>query len=196
MIENVGRAVQRNILIQEYCGDNFNSINLVDFYYRDTSRNAILMFIFICAIYPILFMCVAEIADKYLASGMQDLSERINLSPTLAAVTLIAFANGSPDILSSQSASSKADGPLISCGALFGSFVFASTLVISNVIWSSKKLITFPKLAISKELFFYGLSVLVVTTFGLIGKAGYPFIAVYLTIYFCYIAATLFVEKQ
>lgn len=196
MIEEVGRTIQRNILIQEYCGENFNTINLVDFYYKDTSHNAILMFLFICAIYPILFMCVAEIADKYLATGMQDLSERFNLSPTLAAVTLIAFANGSPDILSSQSASSKADGPLISCGALFGSFVFAATLVISNVIWSSKKIITFPKLAISKELFFYALSVFIVSTFGIIGKAGYPFIAVYLSVYCCYIAATLFVEKK
>lgn len=96
------------------------------------------MFIFICLIYPILFMCVAAIADKYLANGMQDLSERFNLSPTLAAVTLIAFANGAPDILSSGAASAKTDGALISLGALFGSFIFAGTLVVSNVVINSK----------------------------------------------------------
>lgn len=87
--------------MQEYCSERFEYINLVDFYYTHTAKNAILMFIFICIIYPVLFMCVAAVADKYLAIGMQDLSERFNLSPTLAAVTLIAFANGAPDIISS-----------------------------------------------------------------------------------------------
>lgn len=70
LIDNIQRNVQRDILIQEYCGGDFSFINLVDFYYRNTSQNAILMFIFICFIYPILFMCVATIADKYLAVGM------------------------------------------------------------------------------------------------------------------------------
>lgn len=153
------------------------------------------MFLFICLIYPILFLCVAAVADKYLAVGMQDLSERFNLSPTLAAVTLIAFANGAPDVLSSQSAASKTDGALISCGALFGSFIFAGTLVISNVIHNSKEIIQFPKLAITKELTFYGLSLLIVTIFGIIGKSGYPFVIIYLLTYFTYIGTTLLVEK-
>lgn len=99
-IDNVVRDVQRNILIQEYCDDSFESVNLVDFYYRHIGQNAILMFLFICIIYPVLFICVAAVADKYLAIGMQDISQRFRLSPTLAAITLIAFANGAPDIIS------------------------------------------------------------------------------------------------
>jgi Ca2+/Na+ antiporter len=74
-IESIFRPVQRNILIAEYCSDNFGFINLVDFYYRKTDANAILIFLFICTVFPILFMNIASIADKYLASGMQDLSE-------------------------------------------------------------------------------------------------------------------------
>ena len=83
-------------------------------------------------------MCVAAIADKYLSVGMQDLSQRFNLSPTLAAVTLIAFANGAPDILSSLSSSGKEGGAYISLGSLFGGFIFSATLVVSNVVLSSK----------------------------------------------------------
>lgn len=168
----------------------------MDFYYTYTAKNAILMFIFICIIYPVLFMCVAAVADKYLAVGMQDLSERFNLSPTLAAVTLIAFANGAPDIISSQSAASKVDGALISVGALFGSFVFAGTLVVANVVYNSKTLIKFPKLAITKELFFYGISVIIVSIFGLIGTSGYPFIITYLLTYVTYIVASIMVERM
>lgn len=57
------------------------------------------MFVFICLLLPISFMCVATIADNLLAVGMQDLTKRFGLSPTLAAVSLIAFANGAPDLL-------------------------------------------------------------------------------------------------
>lgn len=61
-------------MIHEYCGDSFSFFNLVDFYYRKTESNAIAMFTMILIIYPILFLLVATVADKYLASGMQDLS--------------------------------------------------------------------------------------------------------------------------
>lgn len=194
-IESVHRLVQRNILIQEYCGDNFDFINLVDFYYRSTSENAILMFLFICIIYPILFMCVATIADKYLATGMQDLSNRFNLSPTIAAVTLIAFANGAPDVLSSLSASGKEGGIFISLGSLFGGYIFSATLVVSNVVFCSKEAIKLPKYAVLKEFGFYFASVVVVCVFGLIQSAGYPFVVVYMAVYACYIAASLYAEK-
>lgn len=194
-IESVHRLVQRNILIQEYCGENFDFINLVDFYYRSTSENAILMFLFICFIYPILFMCVATIADKYLAIGMQDLSNRFKLSPTIAAVTLIAFANGAPDVLSSLSASGKEGGIFISLGSLFGGYIFSATLVVSNVAFCSKDPIKLPKFAVLKEFAFYFASVCVVCIFGLIQTAGYAFVGCYMIVYACYIAASLYAEK-
>jgi sodium/potassium/calcium exchanger 6 len=194
-VESIFRPVQRNILIAEYCSDNFGFINLVDFYYRKTDANAILIFLFICSVYPILFMNIAAIADKYLASGMQDLSERFKLSPTLAAVTLIAFANGAPDVLSALRNSENDGGAFISLGALFGAYIFSSTLVVSNVIFNSKDEILMPKLAILKELLFYLASVVVVCIFGFIRTAGIPFVITYATLYIAYIGATLYIDK-
>ena len=127
------------------------------------------MFLFICIIYPVLFLCVANIADKYLATGMQDLSNRFGLSATIAAVTLIAFANGAPDVISSLSAGSQEDGALMALGATLGGFIFSTTLVVSNVVYSTKKEIILPKLEIYKELGFYTLSLIVLTIFGFIG---------------------------
>lgn len=139
MVEQVYRTNQRNLMIHQYCGDNFSYFNLVDFYYRKTEQNAIAMFAMILIIYPILFLLVATVADKYLASGMQDLSQRFNLSPTLSAVTLIAIANGAPDILSSMGSSGKEGGSLIALGSLFGGFIFSACLVVSNVIFAVGK---------------------------------------------------------
>lgn len=152
------------------------------------------MFIFICAIYPLLFMCVATIADKYLSIGMQDLSRRFNLSPTLAAVTLIAFANGAPDVLSSLSAAGKAGGELIALGSLYGGFIFSACLVVSNVVWATRGDIKLPKYATLKELGFYLFSIFVVIGFGIRGKTGYLFIGVYMIIYATYIVASIIAE--
>jgi len=171
-------------------------MNLVDFYYRHTDKNAILMFIFICFLFPLLFMNVAGIADKYLAVGMQDLSERFNLSPTLAAVTLIAFANGAPDMLSNSSSGKKEGGALLSLGSCLGGLIFATTMVASNVIFSSKKMITFPKLPILKELGFISLIVVWLVVFSFIGSTGIPFLCCYLGTYTVYIILTVIVEKM
>lgn len=194
-IESVTRVVQRDVLIQEYCGDNFAFINLVDFFYRSTESNAILMFIFICIIYPILFLCVAAIADKYLASGMQDLSIRFGLSPTIAAITLIAFANGAPDVLASLSSSGKEGGMFIALGSLFGGYIFSACLVISNVAVSVPDPIKLPKYATLKEFGFYFVSVIVVCVFGVFRTAGYLFVGVYLAVYVLYLVCSIVAEK-
>ncbi len=83
-------------------------------------------------------MLIGSIADKYLASGMTDLSKRFKLSPTLSAITLIAFANGAPDIIGAIKGSDgeSGDGPLVSIGALLGAFLFSSTLAFANVTFS------------------------------------------------------------
>lgn len=183
------------MLIREYCADNFGYFNLVDTYYRSYAENAILMFLVILTIYPLLFMCIALIADKYLSEGMRDLAKRLALSPTLAAVTLIAFANGAPDVLASLSSSGKDNGAYISLGALFGAFIFSTTLVISNVVHNAKDSIQLPSLAVKKELGFYLISVVVVCIFGLFKKSGWPFVAVYLILYVTYIVVTLLLER-
>lgn len=76
-------------------------MDLVDVYYRSIDENAIVMFLALMFLFPMLFMLVGEIADKYLSEGMADLAGRLGMSPAVAAVSLIAFANGAPDILNS-----------------------------------------------------------------------------------------------
>ena len=165
-------------------------------YYRSMDQNAILIFLFICAIFPVLFMCIAAVADKYLAAGMTDLAQRFKLSPAVAAMTLIAFANGAPDILASLGAAGKSGGAFIAVGSLFGAFVFSCTLVVSNVVWNSPdKNVSLPKLVILKELGGYLCSVVCVIIFGFVKTAGYPFIVCYLLIYVGYVIVSLYIEK-
>ena len=196
-IESVRRFAQRNILIAEYCSENFSFMNLVDMYYRSTGENAIIIFLFICVMFPILFMCIAAVADKYLANGMKDLSERFGLSPTIAAMTLLAFANGAPDILGAMGSAGKAGGALLSVGSLSGAFLFSTCLVASNVIMNSTdNVVHLPKTAVIKELVFYLVALSVIILFGLIKTAGYPFVVAYFGSYGIYVATTIILEKR
>lgn len=194
-IEGIFRPVQRNVLIAEYCNSRFNFVNLVDTYYRKIDSNAIFMFLIICVTFPILFMAISAIAEKYLSVGMQDLSKRFHLSPSLAATTLIAFANGAPDVLASFSSGNKAGAAFISIGALFGAFIFNATLVIANIMMSISTDIVMPRLAVLKEIIFYSIAVTIILVFGFIKTSGYPFVITYLIVYAIYILATLQVDR-
>lgn len=66
----------------------------------------------------------------------------------MAAVTLIAFANGAPDVMASYSAGAIPGGALISLGSLYGGFMFCTCLVVANVLFSAKGDITVPPMAI------------------------------------------------
>lgn len=116
-------------------------INLVDFYFNSASKNSVLMFIFIICAMPVLFLCVAEIAEKYLVVLMQDLASKFKMSPTLAAVTLIAFANGCSEVFTQANLGSKKDGLLLGIATNMGGTIFNIGLVLPNVVFASKSII-------------------------------------------------------
>jgi len=99
------------------------------------------MFIFIICAMPVLFLCVAEIAEKYLVVLMQDLASKFKMSPTLAAVTLIAFANGCSEVFTQANLGSKKDGLLLGIATNMGGTIFNIGLVLPNVVFASKSII-------------------------------------------------------
>lgn len=50
-------------------------------------------------------------------------------------MTLIAFANGSPDVINAIISADYHEGSDIAIGSLLGSFIFTTTIVIANVIY-------------------------------------------------------------
>ena len=123
-IEKIKNLLQRDVLITLYCDPYFTNFNLVDFYYRKINQNVILMFLIIAFCFPMCFIAISEIAERYLSFSMQNLSRTFKLSPALAATTLIAFANGSSDIIAAYTYSYKPDAALFSIGTLAGGYIF------------------------------------------------------------------------
>lgn len=194
-LEAIEKKHLRNILISEYCDQNFGYINLIDFYYRQVDSNLIIILLLVILVFPSLFFSISTAAEKYLAISMKSLSNQLRLSPSLAATTLVAFANGSPDILSTMASLNKVESVLLSTGTLLGSFVFTSTVVVANVVFRVPSQIALPRLALLKELGFYSLALIALCLLGFLRVKVSTFISVYLIIYMCYIITTIFVER-
>ena len=65
-----------------------------------------------------------------MTKSMEYVKEYFKISETLAGVTLLALANGAPDVMVSFSAGNlDADGISLSLGALFGAGLFVCTFV-------------------------------------------------------------------
>ena len=82
-------------------------------------------FIFLCLLTVVIaFFLLGQIASTYLTPVLTKISIALNMSETLSGVTLLAFANGAPDIISSFSAGGSEGGLYISIGNLFGAGLF------------------------------------------------------------------------
>ena len=81
------------------------------------------------------FLLLGSTADDYLTPALEKIATRLHLSETLSGVTLLAFANGAPDVMSSIAASSaNSEGIFLSLGAVFGAGLFVTTFVFARVI--------------------------------------------------------------
>lgn len=127
--------------VQELCGDVPESLNLLELRYC-TFKSQYLHVAFMFLMVIIAFYLLGNIADTYLTPVLTKISDALKLSETIAGVTLLAFANGAPDIISSITAADAgedgdSDGVYIGAGALFGACTFGVTCVLGYCIIKS-----------------------------------------------------------
>jgi solute carrier family 24 (sodium/potassium/calcium exchanger), member 6 len=75
-----------------------------------------------------LFMSLSHIAESYLTPAMETVSQSLKLPPRLAGVTLLAWANGAPDV-SANIAAMRAGRINMALGSAVGSGMFVTCLV-------------------------------------------------------------------
>lgn len=147
---NIQSATDKCQYVSDNCNDVPESLNLfvIKYCYME---NSILFATFLIFIIIVSFYLLGNIADTYLTPVLTKISETLNLSETIAGVTLLAFANGAPDIIASITAAGagsdsgeEADptGMYIGAGALFGAFTFGGTVVLGYCVSKSKTDVT------------------------------------------------------
>ena len=113
-------------------------IDYLDIYYcADVSQVAanVLLAVFVVW-WCLLIVVLGTTADEYFCPPLTSMARWLELRPRVAAVTLLALANGAPDIFAVQSALATGDTAL-AVGALIGGTLFVTCLVIPIVIFCS-----------------------------------------------------------
>jgi len=81
-----------------------------------------------------LFYFMADTADKYLVPSLKITTSALRLSPNVAGVTLLAFANGAPDLFSAVAAFSQGPESVeLGLGLLVGGMIYVPTVVYGAV---------------------------------------------------------------
>lgn len=75
--------------------------------------------------------------EEYIAGGITYIAEYYKLSEAMAAVTLIALANGAGDVITAIVASGSSGGVSYNIGSLYGAGFFVCAMVICLTILAS-----------------------------------------------------------
>jgi sodium/potassium/calcium exchanger 6 len=87
------------------------------------------------------FYLLQTTAKLFMTPLLTKVADDLKLPETVAGVTLLAFANGAPDIVTAISAGGRDDGQYISLGSLVGACLFGVCIIIARCIFTSPKVI-------------------------------------------------------
>ncbi|KAI9173295.1 MAP kinase kinase Wis1 [Blastocladiella emersonii ATCC 22665] len=105
----------------------------LQFHYCDTAPAwSALSIIALVLLLTTLFAFLGTAASEFFCPNLNTIASSLNMSESLAGVTLLAFGNGSPDLFSTFTAIRSASGGL-AIGELIGASAFITTLVFGGV---------------------------------------------------------------
>lgn len=160
-----------NTAAKVLCSDKQEIINFFEFYWCDLDGNLpLLLVIYVIAIFFI-FKYTALAVDEYVADGISKISDWLGFSESLAAVTLLAFANGAGDVITALVAADAEGGVSYNIGALYGAGLFVCSMVVAICIFQSDEPIVYDKMIIYRDIGIY-----LISTFATIGFAFYGYI--------------------
>ena len=117
------------------CASTQGVINFFQFYWCTLSGNlAALLLIYIVLIF-LIFKYTSIAVDEYVAEGIKKVSDWLKFSDSLAAVTLLAFANGAGDVITALVAGDTDGGVDYNIGALYGAGLFVCSMVVAICIF-------------------------------------------------------------
>lgn len=131
----------------------------------------------------IVFQFICEVIEEYIAPGIVYICEYLDLSESLAGVTLIAFANGAGDILTAIVASDSKEGISYNIGSLYGAGLFILTFILSMTIFQSPKEIVMSKRIIWRDIGMYVVGTLFIIGMAIYGKITWVMSLILLFIY-------------
>ena len=138
----------------------YNYINFYYLHYCLLKSSLFLSIITFLIILILLFFILSSTSDIFLSTAMVKLIETYKINQNVAAVTLIAFGNCAPDIISSLVASEN-DNISFSIGSIIGSGMFITSFVFGLVVFKGKEILV-NSLMFNRDLILYLISLSII----------------------------------
>jgi sodium/potassium/calcium exchanger 6 len=178
------------------CGERQDMFNFFELYWCGfRGSNVALLLFYVLAIF-LIFKYTAIAVDEYIAEGITKLSDYLGFSEALAAVTLLAFANGAGDVITALVASGTEGGISYNIGALFGAGVFVCTVVVALCIYQSEEDIVFDKMIIYRDIGIYLIATIATVAFALYGKITWWNSSLLLLLYVALVMVVIIEERM
>ena len=150
------------VTIQDKCNFvskncSYEYINFYSLYYCYMNGSIIPTSIIMIIILIILFFILSSTSDIFLSTAITKIVETLNINQNIAAVTLLAFGNGAPDVISSLVASDEIEGISFSISSLIGSGMFITSFVLGSVVFKGKDILVNPNM-FNREIILYLIS--------------------------------------
>ena len=174
-------------LLQEKC--NFVSkqcpyeyINFYSLHYCYMNGSFLFTSFILILILFILFFILSSTSDIFLSTAITKIVETFDINQNIAAVTLLAFGNGAPDVISSLVASSEVEGLSFSISSLLGTGMFITSFVLGAVVYKGKD-ITVNSSMFNRDLILYLISLFHIILIGIKKKITIIDSSVFILIY-------------
>jgi sodium/potassium/calcium exchanger 6 len=177
------------------CAEKQEIFNFFSLYWCSFEGNHLLLALFCILAIFLIFKYTAMAVDEYIAEGITEISEWLNFSETLAAVTLLAFANGAGDVITALVASGTEGGISYNIGALFGAGMFVCAVVVAICIFQSEEEMVFDKMIIYRDIGIYWIATVATICFAWYGKITWWSSVILLLLYVALVVVVIVQES-
>jgi sodium/potassium/calcium exchanger 6 len=143
----------------------------------------------------LIFNYTGTIVEDFVAPAIEDITEALGISEALAAVTLLAFANGAGDVITALVAGSEPGGISYNIGALYGAGLFVSAVVVPICIFQAPTSIEFESSIIFRDIGVYIIATASTFLFAYLGTIEVYSAVLMLAIYVGYVLSVIIVEQ-
>ncbi|CAD8059397.1 unnamed protein product [Paramecium sonneborni] len=182
-------------LANSLCAQNQIFINYYSIIYCQLNGHWAFFIAIAILVVLIIFRFMSTLVMLYLTPAIEFITDKLNISQSLSAVTLLALANGAGDVVTAIVATETLDGISYNIGSLYGAGFFVATLVVSITIINSQTYIVMKSYFIWRDILFYIFATIVVIIYGIIGELSLIDSSFLLIIYFILIIVVIFQDK-
>lgn len=154
-----------NEVADKVCGETQQMVNFFELYWCELDGKTWILILIALFLIFVIFKYTSITVEEYIAEGIQNISEKLGLSEAVAAITLLAFANGAGDVITALVASDSEGGVSYNIGSLYGAGLFVASCVVAICILQSPKPLVFDKMIIYRDVGFYIIATLMTMFF-------------------------------